>query len=96
MRTNLNLARAYMLLEMSDKAMSLAEEALRIADSCGYRHYAMRARRVIIGATEDEAIVARHQRVAHALARSLAANLSREDAAAFLEMHGIPPRVSLV
>jgi tetratricopeptide (TPR) repeat protein len=95
-RSNLNLARAYQLLDAPQEALSLAEEALRIADSCGYRHYAMRARRVIIGSTEDEAVIARHQRVAHALARSMAANLSREDSAAFLQMHGVAPRMSLV
>ncbi len=95
-RSNLNLARAYLLMDAPAEALRLSEDALRIADSCGYRHYAMRARRVIMRATEDEVSMARHQRVAHALARSLAANLNREDAAAFLEMHGVPPRVSLV
>jgi len=34
--------------------------------------------------------------VAHALARSLAANLSRDDAEAFLTMHEVPPRMSLI
>ena len=95
-RANLNLARAYLLLDAPGEALSLAEEALRISDSSGYRHYAMRARRVIMVASNDEAVIARHQRVAQALARSLAANLSREDAAAFLEMHGVSPRMSVV
>ena len=95
-RVNLNLARSYLLLDAPKEALALAEEALRISDSCGYRHYAMRARRVIMRAATDEAVIARHRRVADALARSLAANLSREDAAAFLDMHGVPQRVSLV
>jgi len=95
-RANLNLARAYLLMNVPDEAATLAEEALRISDGCGYRHYAMRARLVIMQASEDEPAVARHQRVSQALARSLAANLSREDASAFLEVHGIAPRVSLV
>jgi len=95
-RTNLNLARAYILLDAPTEAMGLAEEALRIADSSGYRHYAMRARRVIMSATSDEVVIARHQRVAEALARSLAANLGREDGTAFLRMHGVTPKVGLV
>ncbi len=95
-RANLNLARSYLLLDAPQEALTLAEEALRIADSCGYRHYAMRARRVIMSASTDEVVVARHRRVADALARSLAANLSRDDAAAFLKMHGVPQRVTLV
>jgi len=84
------------LLDARDEAFALAEEALRLADACGYRHYAMRARQLIIECTDDEAAIARHRRVAEALTRSLAANLSREDAASFLAMHGIKPRVSLI
>jgi tetratricopeptide (TPR) repeat protein len=95
-RANLNIARSYLLLDARTEALALAEEALRISDSCGYRHYAMRARRVIMRASSDEAVIARHRRVADALARSLAANLSRDDATAFLEMHGVSPRVSLI
>jgi tetratricopeptide (TPR) repeat protein len=95
-RTNLNLARTYRLLDANEEALALAEEALRLSDASGYRHYAMRARQLIIECTEDEVIIARHQRVAEALARSLAGNLSREDAQAFLSIHGVRPRVTLV
>ncbi|MEC9388830.1 MAG: protein kinase [Myxococcota bacterium] len=95
-RASLNLARVYRLLDARDEAFTLAEEALRLADASGYRHYAMRARRLIIECTDDEVAIARHRRVAEALARSLAANLSREDATSFLAMHGIKPRVSLI
>jgi len=95
-RTNLNLARAYLLLDANEQALALAEEALRLSDASGYRHYAMRARQLIIDCTTDDVLIARHKRVAEALARSLAGNLSREDAQAFLEIHGVKPRVSLV
>ena len=95
-RTNLNLARAYLILDAREEALAVSEEALRLADASGYRHYAMRARKLIIASSDDEVLVARHHRVAEALARSLAANLSREDAAAFLEIHGVKPRVTLV
>ena len=94
-RTNLNLARAYLLMDAPQEALQLAEEALRLADSSGYRHYAMRARKLITQCTSDEVVIARHQRVAEALTRSLAANLSREDAGAFMKMHGVKPRISL-
>ena len=95
-RSNLNLARATLLLDARDQALQFAEEALRISDASGYRHYAMRARNLIMECTDDDVVIARHHRVAEALARSLAANLSREDSAAFLAMHGVPPKVSLV
>ena len=94
-RTNLNLARAYLMMDAPEQALQLTEEALRLADSSGYRHYAMRARQLITQCTDDEVLIARHQRVAEALARSLAANLSREDAGAFMQMHGVKPRISL-
>ena len=95
-RANLNLARVYRALDARGEAFTLAEEALRLADASGYRHYAMRARQLLIECTDDEVVIARHRRVAEALARSLAANLSREDAASFLAMHGVKPRVSLI
>jgi len=94
-RTNLNLARAYLMMDAPDQALSLSEEALRLSDASGYRHYAMRARQLIIACTDDDVSIARHQRVSEALARSLAANLSREDAGAFMRMHGVKPRISL-
>ena len=94
-RSNLNLARATLLLDAPSEALNFAEEALRLSDASGYRHYAMRARYLIMRCTDDDVTIARHQRVAEALARSLAANLSREDASAFLAMHGVPPRVTL-
>ena len=43
-RTNLNLARATLLLDAPSEALNFAEEALRLSDASGYRHYAMRAR----------------------------------------------------
>jgi hypothetical protein len=85
-----------LILDAREEALAVSEEALRLADASGYRHYAMRARKLIIASSDDEVLVARHHRVAEALARSLAANLSREDAAAFLEIHGVKPRVTLV
>ena len=58
--------------------------AVRLADSCGYRYYAMRARQLATHTATDEAALARHARVARALARSLAGNLAPEDSRAFM------------
>jgi len=94
-RVQLNLARAHEIIGTLDKAAEFAEEGLRIADSCGYRYYAMRARQLCARIATDEAAGARHARVADALARSLAGNLTREDAALFLARQGITPKSGL-
>ncbi len=83
-RVLLNVGRAHEVLGEADRAADLADEALRLADASGYRLYAMRARQVAARTVADEATRARHQRVADALARSLAANLPRDDAASFM------------
>ena len=92
-RLVLNLARIHRGLGEDEAALKHAEEALRIADSSGYRLYAMRARQLCAQTATDETAAARHARVGDALARSLAANLDREDAAAFLRMQGVQPRL---
>jgi tetratricopeptide (TPR) repeat protein len=91
-RFKLNLARVYESLGEPDKAVGLAEEALRTADSCGFRFYALRARQIAARVTEAEPARGRHARVANALARSLAASLPRDDAEMFLLHQGIRPR----
>ncbi|MCB9779660.1 MAG: protein kinase [Alphaproteobacteria bacterium] len=83
-RMLLNVARAEEDLGEAHAAAVMAEEALRLADASGYRLYAMRARQIAARTVADEAGRARHQRVAEALARSLAANLPREDAEGFM------------
>lgn len=75
----LNLSRAAEELGDREEAGALAEEALRLAEGCGYRLYVLKARRIAARATLDEAAAARHLRVAEALARSLSANLAREE-----------------
>jgi len=91
-RLGLNVARALAVLGEREKAFSRAEDALQISDRCGFRYYAMRARQLCARLGSDEALVKRHQRVAEALARSLAANLPREDAARFLAGQRVPVR----
>ncbi len=95
-RLNLNLARVYELLGELGDARERADEALRVADASGFRFYAMRARQLLAGVTEDARLAARHARVGDALARSLAANLSREDSAVFLDAQGVKARGRVV
>lgn len=91
LRQLLNTARAWALVGRMETAAELADTALRQADSCGYRYYAMRARQILTEALPSEAAVSRHRRVAEALARSLAASLSHEDGASFLARQGLEP-----
>ncbi|MCK6505595.1 tetratricopeptide repeat protein [Myxococcota bacterium] len=87
-RVLLNTARACEALGETERATALAEEALRLADTSGYRMYVMRARLLAARNASDEAARARHLRVGEALARSLAANLPREDTASFVTEPG--------
>ncbi len=91
-RTFLNIARAHEEMGELPQAAAAAEEALAIADASGFRYYALRAREVAARTVADEVAAARHRRVVRALARSLAANLAREDAERFLAMQGLEPR----
>jgi len=91
LRQQLNAARAWRRVGDREQAIAVAEDALRLAETCGYRYYAMRARQLLADAIENEVIVSRHRRVAEALARSLAANLTPEDASTFLAQQGLEP-----
>jgi len=91
-RLQINLARAYEALGESRKALEAAENGLRIADACGFRYYAIRARQVLSRLQPDDAARARHVRVASALARSIAVGLSRDDLHSFLDHQGVKRR----
>ncbi len=84
-RLDLTLAGVYAAMGNPADATRRAESAIRRADACGYRLYALRGHAFAAQHSSDEAAVARHRRVADALARSLAANLPREDAERFLD-----------
>lgn len=90
-RLDLVLARTYVAMGNLPEATRRAESAVRRADACGFRLYALKGHSLAAQHSPDEAAVARHRRVADALARSLAANLSREDAERFLDQ---PPPAS--
>ena len=91
-RLDLNVARAQALLGEVEAACLRAEGALEVADQSGFRYYAMRAHQLLARLVQDESASRRHTQVARSLARSLAANLPREDATSFLERHGLTPR----
>jgi tetratricopeptide (TPR) repeat protein len=90
-RLDLVLARAFLALGNTAEATRRAESAIRRADACGFRLYALKGHALAASHGTDEATVARHRRVTDALARSLAANLSREDAERFLDTEHAPP-----
>jgi hypothetical protein len=89
-RLDLVLARVYAVMGNTGEATRRAEAAVRRADACGFRLYALKGHALAAQNSADEAAIARHRRVADALARSLAANLSREDAERFLEVDASP------
>jgi len=91
-RLLLNIARVHEALGENLRARDRAEAALRLADSNGFRYYAMRGRQILARVSREEAVVARNARVADALARSLAANLPEDEAREFLEIQNRSPR----
>jgi hypothetical protein len=91
-RLLLNLARAHEALGAIDACCLRANEAQRLADAHGYRYYSLRAHQLLARCEPDEITCNRHLKVADALARSLAANLQREDTDSFLEAQGLRGR----
>lgn len=88
-RTELVLSRAYARIGDPAEATRRAEAAIRRADAAGFRLYALKGHVLAARYGADEAAVARHKRVAQALARSLAANLPTADAERFLSTDGV-------
>jgi len=89
-RIELSVARAWAALRDPIRAVAHAETALRKAEAAGFRFYALKAHALAARHGTDEASVARHRRVADAIARSLAANLPREDGDRFLAANWEP------
>jgi tetratricopeptide (TPR) repeat protein len=84
-----HLVRGRVLAEAGRRADALEEIelALRGADSAGYRLYSLKAHQLIASISESKAVVSLHSRIASNLSRSLAANLSRDDAKVFLSLY---------
>jgi tetratricopeptide (TPR) repeat protein len=84
-RADLAWAKAFKMLGRRADAESLLVRALETAERIQYRFYQLLAHDELSRLSSDETARARHARVANGLARSLAANLPREDAQRFLE-----------
>ncbi len=81
-------ARTLALAGLEGEAMGQARSALEVSEAAGYRFYCFQARKLMAQLDADSIAARRHQRVAQALARSLAANLVAEDARTFLSFYG--------
>ncbi len=85
-RLQLGLARAHEALGQPELAAQRCAAALQISTKCGYRYYTMRAQQIAARVLADPVQASRSRRQARALARSLAADLSRANARSFLQM----------
>jgi hypothetical protein len=86
-RTNLALGRAHRFLDQPQEAKQALQRALQTAEADGYRFFQMLAHVELSRVIDDELVRDRHARVATGLARSLAANLPREEGDLFLTTH---------
>lgn len=84
-RTDLAKAVALRRLHEPDRAKTVLQRALQVAEANGFRFHQLLAHHELALVVADEPTRARHSRVAAALARSLAANLGRDDARRFLQ-----------
>ncbi len=83
-RTGLWRGAAWRALGDLALAVPALQQALSIAEANGFRYYQLIAHDALARCVQVEATRSRHARVASALARSLAANLSKDDAKRFL------------
>lgn len=85
-RTDLQRGAALRSLGRIDEARETLLHALALAEASGFRLYQLEAHHQLAGTAPDLATRGRHARVATALSRSLAANLSKDDARRFLDV----------
>ncbi len=86
-RTDLALGRALRHLDRHLEARQALQGCLQAAEADGYRFFQMQAHTELMHVVDDPSLRDRHARVAKGLARSLAANLRREDGDLFLSTH---------
>ncbi|MCB9764031.1 MAG: protein kinase [Alphaproteobacteria bacterium] len=89
-RLDVITARALIAAGLHDEASAHAEAALKRAEGCGFRFYALKAHVLLARTSADADKVSTHTRVAGSLARSLSANLSREDIRTFMDLNQVP------
>ncbi|MBA2320258.1 MAG: protein kinase [Deltaproteobacteria bacterium] len=85
MKVDLAVGRALIRLDRRQEAIEPLERTLTLAESNGYRLYQLYAQVELARIHPDELVRGRYARVGAALARSLAANLDRDDARRFVE-----------
>ncbi|MEN0065760.1 MAG: protein kinase [Myxococcota bacterium] len=88
-RADLALGDAQHVLGRRKAARDTFARALTHAEANGYRYLQLQAHRALLDVVDDEGAKARHLRVAAGLAKSLAANLPREEADRFLVHHRV-------
>jgi len=86
-KADLALGEAQRGLGRRDDARESLERALEHSEANGYRYLQLEAHRALVHTVDDEEARARHRRIAAGLARSLAANLPRDEAGRFLAHH---------
>jgi tetratricopeptide (TPR) repeat protein len=88
LRTEIALGRALAAMGRPDEARGHLQRALSSAEANGSRYYQLMAHHwladLLSGAPSEESQLARHRRIAQAVARSLSANLEPAEAATFL------------
>jgi hypothetical protein len=89
-RADLAIGRALGGLGRPDDARDALQRALGTSEANGFRYFQLAAHLELIVVSSDPSARDRHARVASGLARSLAANLPKDDADRFLAHHGIP------
>ncbi|HHO52584.1 MAG TPA: tetratricopeptide repeat protein [Deltaproteobacteria bacterium] len=89
-RADLALGQALLALQQRPGARSALQRALAASEANGYRYFQLVAHSALVRAVDDESTRTRHARVASGLARSLAANLPRDDVDRFLRAHDGP------
>jgi len=82
-RMALAAGKAWLALGEYDAATQRLQEALEVAQSHGYRYYALVAHHALVGALRDKGERTEHAQAAKRLARVLAQGLTREDAKVF-------------
>jgi tetratricopeptide (TPR) repeat protein/biotin operon repressor len=85
-RIDLTTGAARLALDERESSANALRRALSTAESNGYRFYQLLAHHHLARAVDEASVRARHERVASALARSLAASLPRTDGARFLAL----------
>ena len=90
-RLGLSVSRAWRLLGEREMSFAEALAALELSERCGFKYYVLLARLFAARTAPDAEQAARHESLARAMARSLAAGLPRADSDRFVEQFTSQP-----